>query len=208
MKGTISSVLAGLLMAFTLAACAKQPVQEINAAKSAVDAAIAEGAEKYSPAGARKVNADLAAALAEVNGQDGKFLKDYKKSSEMLAAVKAEAETLKAGLAARKQEAKNQALDALNAATSAVKEADAALAKAGRNKKAKQQLDALTAEAKGLDGDLLEMKNLITTEDYTTAIDKAGTIKEGAAALSERAGQLASAPKETKKKEKGRKKRS
>ncbi len=208
MKGAISNSLVGLLMVFALAACAQQPAQEINAAKSAVDAAIADGAEKYSPAGARKVNDELAAAMAEVNSQDGKFLKDYKKAKGLLAAVRTDAEALKASLAARKQEAKKQALDALDAATAGVKDAEAALAKAAGNRKAKVALDALNSDAKGLEGNLREIKNLIDTEDYTTAIDQAGAARERSAHLAEKAAQLAPAVKAPKMKGTGKKKHS
>jgi hypothetical protein len=199
MKGTISNFLVGLLVVFSLA-CSREPVQEINAAKSAVDAAMSEGAEKYSPAEARKVDDELAAAVAEVNGQDGRLLKDYKKSKEMLAEVKSDAEAMKAGLAAKKQEAKKRALDALEAAASTVKEAEALLSKTAQSGKTNEDLDALNVDAKGLDGDLLELKNLIDTEDYTTAIEKAGAVKRGAAALSEKAARMTSAATAPKKK--------
>ena len=189
MKGVISNFLIGLLMVLAFTACSKQPVQEINAAKAAVDSAMAEGAEKYSPAEARNVNDELAAALAEVHAQDARFLKDYKKAKEMLAKTKADADTLKAGLAAKKEEAKKQALAAQESAIAAVEEAKASLAKAMRSNTAKG-LDALNADATGLDDSLLEVKNLIDTEDYTTALDKADAVKKGAAALMEQVKQI------------------
>ncbi len=189
MKGVISNFLIGLLMVLAFTACSKQPVQEINAAKAAVDSAMAEGAEKYSPAEARNVNDELAAALAEVHAQDARFLKDYKKAKEMLAKTKADADTLKAGLAAKKEEAKKQALAAQESAMAAVEEAKASLAKAMRSNTAKG-LDALNADATGLDDSLLEVKNLIDTEDYTTALDKADAVKKGAAALMEQVKQI------------------
>ena len=186
MKGVVSNFLAGLLMVFAFAACSKEPVDEINAAKSAVDAAMAEGAEKYSPAEARKVNDELTAALAEVNAQDAKLSKDYKKAKEMLSKVKVDAETIKAGLAARKEDAKKQALAGLEAAGAAVDEAKASLSKALRSKEANSGIDALAADATKLDESLLEVKNLIGMEDYTTALEKADAVKKGAAALIER----------------------
>jgi len=189
MKGVIRNFLIGFLMVFAFTACSKQPAQEINAAKAAVDAAMAEGAEKYSPAEARNVNDELAVALAEVHAQDTRFLKDYKKAKEMLAKTKADAETLKAGLAAKKEEAKKQALATQEAAIAAVEEAKASLAKAMSSKTAKG-LDALDAAAKGLDDSLLEVKNLIDTEDFTTALEKADAVKKDAAALMEQTKQI------------------
>lgn len=200
MKGTINNFLAGLLMVFALAACSRQPVQEINAAKAAVDAAMTEGAEKYSPAETRKVNDELTAAMAEVSAQDARFLKDYKKAKEMLAGVRSDAEALKAGLAAKKQEAKKQALAALEATKNAAEEAKASLAKAARDIKINSDLDTLNADAKGLDDGLLELTKLIATEDYITAMEKAGAIKESAAVLSEKTGEISAAQKDPKKK--------
>jgi hypothetical protein len=198
MKGVISNFLVGLLMVFAFAACSRQPVHEINAAKSAVDAAMAEGAEKYSPAEARKVNDELAAALAEVNAQDAKFFKDYKKAREMLAKVKADADTVKAGLAARKEEAKKRAIADLQAAGTAVEGAKDSLTRALRSEKADSGLETLAADAAKLDESLREVKNLIGMEDYTTALEKADAVKAGAAALTEKANEMTAenAPKE------------
>jgi hypothetical protein len=186
MKGAVSNFLIALLMFFAFTACSKQPAREINSAKTAVDSAMAEGAEKYSPAEARKVNDELAAALAEVNAQDARFSKDYKRAKGLLAKVNADAEALKAGLAAKKEEARKQALAAQEAATTAVDEAKTLVAKAARSNKADGGLDALNAAARGLDEALLEVKNLITTEDYITAMEKAGAVKADASALSEK----------------------
>jgi hypothetical protein len=45
-----------LIALFFIAGCSKQPLQEINGAKAAVDFVISEGAEKYLPADAKKLN--------------------------------------------------------------------------------------------------------------------------------------------------------
>jgi hypothetical protein len=198
MKSSSGNFIVGLFVVFALAACSRQPVQEINAAKSAVDAAMADGAEKYSPAEARRVNDELAVAIAEVSVQDNKLWKDYKKSQGMLAEVKSNAEALRAGLPAKKQVAKREALAALETTTSLVREVRTSLSKAELGRKEKGTLDALEVDAKELDGDLLELKNLIDTEDYTTAIEKATAAEKGAAALSEKV-RLASATKAPKK---------
>lgn len=203
MKGITGYILFGLIVLFTFTACSKQPVQEINAAKSAVDSAMAEGAEKYSPADAGKVNDALAAAMTEVKMQDGKFFKDYKKANEMLAKVKAEAENLKAGLAAKKEEAKKNALAAEESAKASVSEAKESLAKAMKSTKAELDIEVLSNDIRRLDESLAEIKKLIDTEDYTTAIEKAGALKTKADGMAKVAGkdtELTSRKAETKKK--------
>ncbi len=170
----------GFLLLFALTACSKQPVQEINAAKTAVDSAMAEGAEKYSPAEAKKVNDALTEAMAEVKAQDGKFIKDYKKAGEMLAKVKTNADSLKAGLAAKKEEARKKAIAAEESANAAVSEAKASLARSMKSSRANPDMEALSNSIKRLDDAIAEIRKLIATEDYTTAIEKAGGIKKEA----------------------------
>ncbi len=191
MKGITRYLLFGFFVLIAFTACSKQPIQEINAAKSAVDSAMAEGAEKYSPAEARKVNDALTEAMAEIKIQDGKFFKDYKKGKEMLARVKADADNLRGGLAAKKEEARKAAISAEESADSSVSEAKASLARAMKSPKSKLDIEALSNSIKGLDDALAEIKKLIATEDYTTAIEKAGSVKDKAAEMVREAGDAA-----------------
>jgi len=188
MKGITGYFLCGFFVLFALAACSKQPVQEINAAKSAVDSAMAEGAEKYSPAEAAKVNDALTKAMTEIKTQDGKFFKDYKKGREMLAKVKTDADDLRAGLAVKKEEARKKAFAAEESAKASVNEAKTSLAQAMKSPTAKLDIEALSNSIKEFDDALSEIKKLIDTEDFTTAIEKAVGVKEKAAGMIEEAG--------------------
>lgn len=188
MRGIPGYFLFGFFVLFALISCSKQPVQEINVAKMAVDSAMAEGAEKYSPAEAKKVNDALTAAMTEVRMEDSKFVKDYKKAKEMLANVKADADNLRAGLAAKKEEAKKKAFAAEESAKASVSEAKASLARAMKSTKAKLDIEVLSNNIRGLDESLAEIKKLIDTEDYTTVIEKAGTLKVRAEGMTKEAG--------------------
>ena len=53
-----------MMVVFMFVGCSSQPTTEMNDAKAAVDAVIAEGAEKYAQVDAQKLNDDLAAAMA------------------------------------------------------------------------------------------------------------------------------------------------
>lgn len=191
MKGIARYFLFGFFVLYALTSCSKQPVQEINAAKSAVDSAMAEGAEKYSPAEARKVNDALTEAMTEIKTQDGKFFKDYKKAGGMLAKVKADADDLRGGLAAKKEEARKKAIAAEESANASVSGAKASLAQAMKSSKAIIDIEALSNSIKGLDDALTEIRKLIATEDYTTAIEKASGVKEKAADMVKEAGDTA-----------------
>ena len=178
-----------LMVVFLFVGCSKQPATEMNDAKAAVDAVIAEGAEKYAQADAKKLNDDLAAAMAEITAQDGKMMKNYSKAKEALVKVKADADTLKAGLPAKKEEAKQNAITSQTDAKTAVDDAKALLAKAPKGKGSKADIEAMKADLKGLDESLPEVQKLIDTEDYSAAIEKSNAIKEKAAGVSDQINQ-------------------
>lgn len=184
MKGLLKYLLAGVATVFLFTACAKQPAQEINSAKAAVDAAISEGAEKYSPVEAKKLNDELSSAMNEVKTQDAKFLKKYDKAVEMLAKVKADAEALKAGLAVKKEEAKKNALLAQESARAAVDEVKALAAKLPKGK-SKADTEVVQNDIKGLEEALPDVQKLIEGEDYTAAVSRAAAVKEKAAGMTE-----------------------
>jgi hypothetical protein len=170
-------VAANALVALVLVGCGSQPAQEIQAAKTAVDAVAAEGGEKFAPAETKGVSDALNAAMEEVKTQDGKFFKNYDKAKELLAKAKGDAESLKTGLAAKKEQAKSEATANLAAAGDAVKAAKAALAKAPKGKGAAADLEAMKGDLQGLEAALAEVQPLIDSQDYAAARDKAAGVK-------------------------------
>lgn len=185
MKNTLKLLALSMVTIFLLVGCAKLPTEEINAAKASVDAVVAEGAQKFAAEDAKKLNDSMQAAQDEIKVQDGKTFKDYAKTKELLAKVKADAETLKAGLAAKKEEAKKNAATAQEAAKTSVAEAKALLAKAPKGKGSKADIEALKADLKGIEDSLAEVKSANGSEDYNAAIEKSNAIKGKAAAISD-----------------------
>ena len=185
MKNTLKFLALSMVTIFLLAGCAKQPTEEINAAKASVDSAIAEGAEKYAAEDAKKLNDSMQAAQDEIKVQDSKLFKDYSKAKGLLSKTKADADALKAGIAAKKEEAKKNALAAQEAAQASVIEAKALLAKAPKGKDSKADLEAFEADLKGIEDSLTEVKSANDSEDYSAAIEKSNAIKEKAAAISD-----------------------
>ncbi len=177
-------------MIVTLAACAKQPTQEMDGAKAAVDSAIAAGGDKYAKEEVKGLNDELTAAMDEIKVQDGKFFKNYDKAKEILAKVKSSADALTAEIPARKEKAKGEAQAAIDAAKTAVTDAKALLAKAPKGKGTKADIEALKADVAGLEAAVTEAEGLMGTEDYLGAADKANGVK---AKASEVAGQITAA---------------
>ena len=165
-------------------ACAKQPTQELNDAKAAIDAAIAEGGEKYANEEVKTLNDEITAAMDEIKTQDGKILKNYDKAKELLAKVKTGGETLKTEMPAKKEKAKNDAMAALDAAKAAVNDARTLLGKAPRGKGTMADIEALKADVAGLESSLTEVQTLMDGEDYFAAADKANGIKTKAEEVS------------------------
>jgi len=170
---------------FMFAGCSKPPAQELDAAKASIQGVATAGAEKYAPEDLKKLNDQLSAANDEIKAQDGKFFKSYDKAKEMLVKIKADADTFKPALAAKKEEAKNNAAAAQNAARVAVDEAKHLLSRAPVGKESRADIEAMKADVKGLEEGLSEVQNLVKSEDYRAATDKAKAISEKAAAVSD-----------------------
>ncbi|MGQ9509956.1 MAG: hypothetical protein ACUVTN_11285 [Thermodesulfobacteriota bacterium] len=165
--------------------CGKKPVQEIESTQSTVNAVISEGLGKYAPEDEKKLKDALAAAMEEIKIQDGKTFKNYDKAKQMLAEVKKNAEEMKAALPAKKEQAKQNALSALESAKTAVSEAKALLAKAPKGKGTVADIQALREDVKGLENSLAEISGLIEKEEFGEAGTKANALKEKASGVSD-----------------------
>ena len=177
-RKTLTILALCLTAAIFIAGCAKQPTEEMNAAKTAVDAVIAEGAEKYAPEDIKKINDTLAEAMNEIKAQEDKTMKNYSKAKELLAQSKSDAETLKVNLPAKKEESKNNALSTQEAAKAALADAKAMLAKAPKGKGSRADIEAMRADLKGLEEALSEVQSAIDSEDYASANLMANSIMD------------------------------
>ena len=184
MKHSMRYIMISLIALFFIAGCSKQPLQEINAAKTAVDSIISEGAEKYLPDDAKKLNDNLNKTMDEVKAQDEKIFKNYSKAKEMLVNVKAEAEAINSKLPAKKEEAKKDAIAVIEAAKAAMDETKALLAKGSRGKGPDAANETISADIKDLEDSFKELQVQIEREDYLTIASKAGEIRNKASELS------------------------
>lgn len=184
-KNMIKQIVMVLVVAMVFIGCAKKPEMELNNAQAALTAAMEEGANKYAKDEAKALNDELQAALDEMKVQEGKIFKNYDKTKEMLAKVNGEADALKAKIPAIKEQAKNDAQAAADAAKASIEEAKALLAKAPRGKGSRADIEMMKADVTGLEASLAEVQTLIDTEEYFLAADKANVIKTSAAGVIE-----------------------
>jgi major membrane immunogen (membrane-anchored lipoprotein) len=180
----VAVLLLGLTLTVLLAACGKQPTEEINAMKASVDAAVAEGAVKYTPDDLKAVNDQVNAAMEEVKLQDGKLFKNYDKAKELLTKAQTDAAALTTKVATAKEELRNQAVTALNDAAVAVTDAKGLLENAPKGKGSLADIEMMKADVAGLETALQEVQPLIDSGDYALATDKAATIREKAGSIS------------------------
>jgi len=169
-------VLASLALVASLTACAKAPSEEINATKASVDAAVAEGAQQYTPEDYKMVADGLAAANAEIKVQEEKFFKNFDKAKQMLAKTKADAEALKGKVAQRKEELKQAAIATLDQATAALTEAKDLLDKAPKGKGSKADIEAMQTDLAGVEAMIPEVQPMIDGGDFIGANEKANAI--------------------------------
>jgi hypothetical protein len=182
MKHVFRLLVVGLIGAFLLSGCAKAPVQDQNDSKAAVEAATNADTQLYAQEALAKLQSDLDAANAEVKTQDDKFLfKNFDKAKQMLTAVKTDAETVKAEAAKKKEEAKQAAIAAQTEAKTAIDDATALLAQAPTGKETKQDIEAFKADLTGLTDSLAGLQQSIDAEKYADASSNAAAIKEKAA---------------------------
>lgn len=184
MKTGFKLLVLGVCVVFLLASCSK-PQQAMDEAKTAVEAAKNEGADVFAAEELKALEDSLTGAMDEVETQGKKFFKKYGTSKEMLAKVKTDAEALKASIPQRKEQAKNEAMAMMEEAKVALEEAKALLEKAPKGKGTKADIEAFTADLKGLETSLTEVQGAIDSGDYLGALDSAKTIKENATSISD-----------------------
>ena len=182
--------LAVLALVLATVACAKPPQSDIDAAKAAMDDA-QPMAEKWASAEWQAAQSSMSAAQAEIDAQNQKWFKNYDHAKELLAQAKADAEKAKAAAATNKETAKNEATTAIADATTAVEAAKTALAGAPKGKDTKADLALFQQDLDGMSTTLSEAQTAMQSEDYTTAKDKANSVKEKATSISDQIAQAA-----------------
>jgi hypothetical protein len=185
MKNYVRLAVLGIFLVSLFSSCAKQPTEAIDAVKAAIAAAEQEGAAVYAADELKKLNDDMQAAMDEVNTQGKKFFKSFGTAKEMLAKVQADADALKATIPAKKEAAKNAALQAQADVQAAITEAKTMLEQAPKGKGTKADIEAMKSDLAGLEASFPEIQAAIDAEDYLGASSKAATIKEKAAAITE-----------------------
>jgi len=184
MKKAIKVLLVSMATITMLTACGKAPVEQINLAKSSIDAVVGEGAEQYAPAELKVVNDQLEAAIAEVKVQEGKLFKNYDVIVLDLDQLKLDADALKIKVVARKEELKVAASTALSEAQAAVAESKALLEVAPEGKGSLADIEAMKSDVVGMETELETVTPQIDAGEYIVATEKAHAVAAKALTIS------------------------
>lgn len=184
MKKAIKVLLVSMATITLLTACGKAPVEKVNVAKSSIDAVVGEGGEQYAPDEMKVINDQFAAATAEIKLQESKFFKNFDVVVLDLDQLKADADTLKIKVVARKEELKVAANTALTEAQAAVAEAKALLEVAPQGKGSIADIEAMKSDVVGMETELETVTPQIDAGEYIVATEKAHAVSSKAMMIS------------------------
>ena len=156
-------------------ACAKEPTDAINAARSSMAAAKTAGAADYAPAAMAAAETAAAALDAELKAQSEKLAltRSYTRASELAAQAKAAADKAAAQAVTGSEQMKAEATTLVAGVRSSVEAAKAALARAPRGKGSAADIEAMKSDVAAVEASLAEMDGAIASGRYKEAKVKA-----------------------------------
>ena len=171
--------------------CAQPPIEQLAAAKKAVESAQAAGAAEYASEGLANLEREFALAKEEFTGQEHVFsiVQSFSDAEELLIKVQEDARQVEATAVQNKEMAKA-------AAHAMEREAKQILASAKRFMShrpigpVRASRTIIEQELTGLEKRLRAVGQLIEHEDYLDAEKQARTLKENGLAVSEQIQQL------------------
>lgn len=170
------------LLILVMAGCAKPPQVDIDAAKAAIDGAVAAEAKDYAGSSLQAANDAWATLQTELTAQESKFalFRSYKKAKEMAAAAKAAGEKATADANAQKEKVKAECQTMMTGAQTAIDEAKALLEKAPKGKGEKEAIEALKAELTGAETSLADANAAFSSGKFLQARSKLQAVMNAA----------------------------
>jgi hypothetical protein len=158
-----------------LASCAKAPLQDVDAAKAALQSAKDAEAERYVSGQYMDAKDSLDVALAEVEKQNAKFawFRKYDDAKSMLQTAISNANAAKNSAVAEKDKVRKEAEDTLLQAQAAVASGRDLLTRAPKGKGERAAVEAIKADLDAVETSFAEVSNAITQGELMSARDKA-----------------------------------
>lgn len=174
-----------ITLAVTSEACAAPPKADIDAAKAAVDKAVAARADQYAPQSFKAAQDARARLDAELKVQDGHLpmMRSYNDAVALAAAVNAAGEKAEQDATKAQQVAKTEASALVVDARAAIQAAEAQLDRAPTGKRAPADLDVLKSDFAAAKSAVGEAEAALASQRYSDAETAAETAKGTAASI-------------------------
>ncbi len=185
MKKTIGLLAIGFVSLLLFSGCASEPTKEVGDAKTAIEAATAEGASIYCAEELGKLNERLAAALETAKANTGKLFKSNQEAKDLLIQIKTDAEALKGTVPTKKEEARINAVNALTEVKTMTEETKVLVENAPVGKDSQAEIEAFKADLAAIDEAIGAIQGHIDAENFFGAVEACPAVKEKVTAISE-----------------------
>lgn len=174
---------AAIVMVVVLSSCGKVPQAQIDATKAAIEAAKAAEVNVYLPDEFAKVQDAMNTVLADVETQKSKLFKKFGDVKVKLDEVTNMANQAVAGVAAKKEEVKNQTQTLLNDIKAVAEENTKLVPKLPRGKEGAQVIEQIKTDLTGVESAVAEAQGLFDKGSFMDAMNKVKAAKAKADAL-------------------------
>ncbi|HOB84149.1 MAG TPA: hypothetical protein PKM76_06890 [Bacteroidales bacterium] len=183
MKNKVFMGFAAIVMVVVLSSCGKVPQAQIDATNAAIEAAKAAEVNVYLPDEFAKVQDAMNTVLADVETQKSKLFKKFGDVKVKLDEVTNMANQAVAGVAAKKEEVKNQTQTLLNDIKAVAEENTKLVPKLPRGKEGAQVIEQIKADLTGVESAVAEAQGLFDKGSFMDAMNKVKAAKAKADAL-------------------------
>jgi hypothetical protein len=165
-------ILSLVLCLATVVGCSKPPQQDIDAANTSLEAARTAGAQDYAPESLQAAEQAKQDLDNELQVQQDKFFKSYRKAKELAAAAKTAADKAEQDANTGKEAMRQEVGTAIQNARTELAAVRDQLAKAPRGKGTAADLATLTSDLDGIDTSLNEAQAAFDGQRYAEAKTK------------------------------------
>ena len=181
MKMRVVSLFVALASTAIIAGCGGEPpTSDLAAAKQALDAARAAGAEKFASSDYSAAQSADSGAEQSVNTEKEKLFKNFDQSKTQIADAKGKADRAKSAAESEKGRQRSSAEGVISAAAAAVQQARASLDSAPAGKGTEGDIEQLRTDLNGADADLSAARSAVASENFDQAKTRAGSAQQKA----------------------------
>ena len=191
MKKSIAGAVAlmGLALLMTTG-CSKLPQEKLDAANAAIEEAKSAGAEIYIPESYFALQDSMKSAMATIEAEKSKFIKDFSDAEAKLQAIELQAGEVKTRTETRKEELKNEIQSTLEQAIVLIEANRQLVLEAPRGKEGTSVLMSIGNELNTIEENVHEAQSMLEQGEYLTTLNKAVGARDQAQELNRELGEV------------------